>query len=422
MAKPLPIGVGTFFVGVSWDFVAGNAADIDIQAVAVDSNACIVDAVYYNNLHALGRSLVHSGDEVDGKTEGVDEKITVNLRTLPAHITALVFCVCCYKAGQTFRDVRNGRVMMVSEETTGEHRGQRVYDASLAGKGSTSACVVLLVFRDMARGWSLRPINEAWGGHHFMDILEGINYCALHHIFPNTPAKVRVDFKMNKGEVMDFATSTKRLKCGLGWDITKGKVDIDASCCIFDNVGTELETVYFGHLKSTGTHSKPGAVRHSGDNLTGVGDGDDEVITVQLDQLGPSVHSLIFVITIYSWWYTFADVANPFCRVVDDATKEPLCMYKLADAGPFTALVIARLSRNAAGGWGFHALGLPSKGHTYRSVMPYLRVISVAAPRQIAAGLLAPPPDAPSTSILGKPYLWVALLVLLLAIAYKAVL
>ena len=74
--------------------------------------------------------------------------------------------------------------------------------------------------------------------------------------------------------MINIPLSMTSFKLGLGWDT---ECDIDASVLLLDKKGTLLEKVYFGNLTSNN-----GAVVHSGDNLTGEGDGDDEVLTVNL--------------------------------------------------------------------------------------------------------------------------------------------
>merc|ERR1712023_484536 len=70
---------------------------------------------------------------------------------------------------------------------------------------------------------------------------------------------------------------------------------------------------------------------------------------------------------------TFMQVAEPFCRVLDNASGSELCRYALRDAGGESGLMIARIAREAGGRWGFHALGLPCRGRTYKDSVPQLR-------------------------------------------------
>merc|ERR1712187_454984 len=100
---------------------------------------------------------------------------------------------------------------------------------------------------------------------------------------------------MEKGSVLDLPKELAGITVGLGWDVDQGEVDLDVSAVILDARGKDLEAVFFGRLESD-EHG----IRHSGDNLTGEGDGDDEQIIVSLNSIGPEVHQVFFCINIYS--------------------------------------------------------------------------------------------------------------------------
>lgn len=165
--------------------------------------------------------------------------------------------------------------------------------------------------------------------------------------------------------------SLTRVRMGLGWDSAApvkrglfgmkkgGEVDLDASAILFDATGNAVDTVFFNQLKS-----KDGSTQHTGDNLTGEGDGDDEVILVDLTKVSPAVTQIVFVISSYSR-QTFDTVANAFCRLVDDSTpgSPEVARFQLTDAGTHTAMVMAKVSRDAAG-WTFTAIGDRANGRT----------------------------------------------------------
>merc|ERR1712072_1398709 len=142
----------------------------------------------------------------------------------------------------------------------------------------------------------------------------------------------------------------------------------DVSAVLMDGDGSDLESVFFGRLES-----EEHGIRHTGDNLTGEGEGDDEQILVDLDRIGEVVQQVFFVVNIYTPHKTFSQVAQPFCRIIDNATGAELCRYALKDAGNENGLIIARIAREAGGRWGFHALGLPCRGRTYKDSVPQLR-------------------------------------------------
>ena len=165
-------------------------------------------------------------------------------------------------------------------------------------------------------------------------------------------------------------SSLNQLQFGLGWDPLKKKkgflggllgggsdsIDLDAGCVLLDNAGNTIDTIWFRKLKSS-----CGSVVHQGDNLTGEGDGDDEVITVDLTRLPSQVEYLAFTVNSFRG-QTFNEVDNAFCRVVDQSRKE-LARYQLTEQGSHTGIIIASLARKG-GNWDFTAHGKASTGRT----------------------------------------------------------
>merc|ERR1711988_1319561 len=138
------------------------------------------------------------------------------------------------------------------------------------------------MFKDSG-GWKLRIIDEpAQKGQHFMDILPLLAEC-IRVVIPSAPKRQKVAFAMEKGGVLDLPQDLGSIRVGLGWDVDEGEVDLDVSAVLLDQGGKDLEAVFFGRLES-----EHGIV-HSGDNLTGEGEGDDEEIRAQLNQIGPQV-------------------------------------------------------------------------------------------------------------------------------------
>lgn len=161
---------------------------------------------------------------------------------------------------------------------------------------------------------------------------------------------------------------------GVGWDVAKSKgffgfggggdsIDLDASVVLFDDNKNVVDTVYFGQL-----NSKDGSIRHSGDNLTGEGDGDDEVISVDLTAVPPHVKTLLFTVSSFRG-QTFEKVENAFCRLVDNQNNQEIASYKLSSQGGHTALLIAKLYRHN-GEWKMHAIGEATQGRTLSEIIP----------------------------------------------------
>lgn len=161
---------------------------------------------------------------------------------------------------------------------------------------------------------------------------------------------------------------------GVGWDVAKPKgflgkvfgggsdsIDLDASALLLDAGKNEIDTIWFGQLQS-----HDGSVRHSGDNLTGEGDGDDESIAVNLDRLPRQVEHVVLTVNSFRG-QTFDKVENAYGRVVDNGGRE-LARFPISDSGPHTGLILACLSRNG-GDWSFKAIGHRTNGKTVKNLV-----------------------------------------------------
>jgi len=347
-----------FGVGLSWDAHPGSKIDLDLQAVAFDSNGKLMDAVYYNNLKACGRGLTHSGDEVSGVKKGFDELIWVHVAKLPQEVALIVFIVACFKGG-VIRDARNACYHVLEENSTKE-----IGKFSLGRTGGKAAIVGNML--KASAGWFFRAQDiSARHGQHFIDLLEPTIGDFVRSVIPSAPRRIKAAFAMEKGAVVELPASdvVPKAVAALGWDTSMGEVDLDVSAILMDKNACEVECCFFGNEEAQG-------VTHSGDNLTGHGTGDSETITVELQALAPAVEQIFFVINIYTKDRTFSMVSNPYCRIVTPEGDE-FCRYQLKDAGHDSALIMARLFREPGDcRWGFQAVGTPCKGRTYKDSMP----------------------------------------------------
>ena len=148
---------------------------------------------------------------------------------------------------------------------------------------------------------------------------------------------------------------------GLGWDVrtTDGAdFDLDASAILLadtDKAISDKHFVFFNNLKSPDS-----TVEHTGDNLTGEGEGDDEAIKVNLAGMAQDVQKIVFPVSIYdadSRSQSFGQVRNAFIRVVNAANNSEIARYDLSeDASTETAMVFGELYRHGAE-WKFRAVG-----------------------------------------------------------------
>lgn len=148
---------------------------------------------------------------------------------------------------------------------------------------------------------------------------------------------------------------------GLGWDprTTDGtEFDLDASAFLLGANGKvrgEADFIFYNQLRS-----QDGSIEHTGDNRTGAGEGDDEVIKVDLTRVPGDVDKIAFTVTIHdaeARKQNFGQVANSFIRVVNEVSGAEVVRYDLAeDASTETAMIFAELYRNN-GEWKFRAVG-----------------------------------------------------------------
>jgi stress response protein SCP2 len=156
-----------------------------------------------------------------------------------------------------------------------------------------------------------------------------------------------------------------RVKMGLGWEPAfRGKdIDLDASVIAYGPQRNHIDSCYFGKLTILN-----GAVKHSGDNLTGEGGGDDEVIVVDLGRIPQEVTGLVFTVNSFSG-QKFTEVAKAYCRLLDATTDEELVRFDLTNAEPQTGVMMAKLIRQFSGEWDMTAMGDFVKARTVRNMV-----------------------------------------------------
>jgi tellurium resistance protein TerZ len=165
-----------------------------------------------------------------------------------------------------------------------------------------------------------------------------------------------------------------RVRMGLGWDAMKKKgmfgklkdqsVDLDASALLFDGNRQLVDQVWFQQLRS-----KDGSVQHTGDNVTGAGEGDDESIVVDLQSVPATITQIVFVVNSFTG-QNFSQIENAFCRLVDSTANDTeLARYELTGSGSHNSQVMAKVSRSG-GGWSMTAIGAIANGRTFKDLLP----------------------------------------------------
>ena len=175
---------------------------------------------------------------------------------------------------------------------------------------------------------------------------------------------------LQKGQKVSLTKDNPGLKnvvVGLGWDVnafdTGGDFDLDAAAFLLTDTGKVSKSedfVFYGNL----SHPS-GSVMHQGDNLTGVGDGDDEQIKIDLSKVPDNITKIAFTVTIYEpeqRRQNFGQVNNAFIRIYNADNGEEMLRYDLGeDFSIETAAVFGELYKNGSE-WKFNAMGSGFQG------------------------------------------------------------
>lgn len=175
---------------------------------------------------------------------------------------------------------------------------------------------------------------------------------------------------LKKGQKVDLTKGNpglNRLLVGLGWDTNRydGNAEFDLDACAFllggsGRVTSDSDFIFYGNAR----HAS-GSVETSGDNRSGAGDGDDEVLIVDLSLVPSYIERIAFTVTIYdaeTRRQNFGMVSNSYIRVVDQISGQELVRFDLGeDYSIETAVVVGELYRHG-GEWKFNAVGSGFQG------------------------------------------------------------
>jgi stress response protein SCP2 len=176
--------------------------------------------------------------------------------------------------------------------------------------------------------------------------------------------RVSLQKRQSVSLVKSGAPALSSVNMGLGWDPVKfgRNIDLDASVIAYDAQGKKIDMVWYRNRSAF-----RGAIKHSGDNLTGSGEGDDEQITVQLDQLPPEVVKLIFTVNSFSG-QKFTEIRRAFCRLLDERSGAELVRFDLTETERRTGVFMALLTRGPQA-WTMTALGDFQDGRTVKDMV-----------------------------------------------------
>ncbi|BCG65811.1 MAG: tellurium resistance protein TerD [Methyloprofundus sp.] len=180
----------------------------------------------------------------------------------------------------------------------------------------------------------------------------------------NDNEDIKMAVSLSKGGNVNLskeAPGLAKVALGLGWDnrATDGaEFDLDAVAFLVGADGKvtgDSDFIFYNNLKSS-----CGSVEHQGDNTTGEGDGDDEVVEITLSGVPVAIQRVVIAVTIHDAEVrkqNFGQVSNAFVRVVNAGNDSEIARYDLSeDASIETAMIFGELYRHN-GDWKFKAVG-----------------------------------------------------------------
>ncbi len=327
------------------------AAPVDISALLLTAEGRVrgdTDFVFYNQPTAPG---------VRHEPAGVD----VEPRAVDAAIERVVVAASLDGRGPATFGALGGLRMDIA--VAGEPFAQFVPD----GLGQETALLCVELYR-RAGAWKLRAVGQGYASG-----LAGIAAdfgITVEEPPPPPPSKINLDkgrVSLAKRQTVSLvktgAPALRRVAMGLGWDpARRGRdIDLDASVIVVNGLGRKVDAVWFMAKSAYG-----GAIEHSGDNLTGVGEGDDETITVDLGRLPAQAHALVFTVNSFRG-QKFTDVRNAYCRLLDLDSGAELVRYDLTESEPRTGVIMSVLVRSGPT-WDMTAIGEFHDGKTARAM------------------------------------------------------
>lgn len=350
-------------VAISWDKVKKDI-DIDLQAVLVNGSGKIVNAIYFNNMSCYDGAVVHGGDERSGVADGFDEVIWIKPSQL-VNVEIVIFVVAAYSGG-TLADIGNGLLHFVDKDGTLEKLPVETYNAGVDA---------MVMLKKKSNGeWKFVTIDQpSEPGNHFMDILEPTIGDIIRDTLPNAPANQSVSFaiRLQKGGLCSMPQKDQAdvISVGLGWDIREGHraIDLDISAVFFGADGKDYGAVYYDKLSMFG-------VKHSGNNTTGYGDGDDEKIQIKFTDLPNKVKQVFIIVNCKTFGCNLSSVLTGYCRVVGGACSagSEIARYDFIFGRKEPGLIMGRFLRQAGNRWGFQLLREYCRGRTWMESLKYM--------------------------------------------------
>ena len=305
----IPVNEPTVSVGLGWDFTGKETFDLDASITGFDEKYNVLEAIYYGNKKGLKGSVIHFGDNLTGEGEGDDEVIQVNLKSVPENVYYLAVTINSYSKNSLIKAQSAYIRLYTNNYSIGRYTLARTKDCIglLLGVFQRYEAQNTWYFRCMADPIRGNVVTQSYEdiktllGNYTIGKDGGKNY--VQHPLPGEPL-----FDFNKWQKVD----NRFTYIGLGWDIQQGSnFDLDASIITFDEKNNISEIIFHRNL-----HSSNNAIIHYGDNRTGVGEGDDEVLSIDFANIPLNIFSLAVIINSFKG-NSLVSIMNAFIRLYD---------------------------------------------------------------------------------------------------------
>ena len=343
------------FVGLGWDFSLGESFDLDASVTGFDSNNEVIEYIYFLNKSGLDGSVKHSGDNLTGIGSGDDEVIQISLNRVPEKVHYLTVTINSYKGNSLIKAKRAFIRLFTKKEKIGKYLLNRTKD-----------CVGLLL------GVFERDIKlNVWYFRVMADPVEGYMVTGSKQSIQKLLGKYSLDTGYNSNDINKYTrhpypdeelfdlgkwieVEAANVYVGLGWNLQKGfNFDLDASIVTFDNKNNRQEIIYHKNLQS-----KNKAIILQGDNKTGEGEGDDEILYIDFNSLDNYTASIAVIINSFKG-NSLINMKEGFIRLYDK--DKPIGVNLLENCPDCVGLFLG-LFRKKDKTWYFQAIREPIKG------------------------------------------------------------
>ena len=340
----IPIQEPTVYVGLGWDFTGKETFDLDASVTGVGEKFNIVEAVYYGNKKGLKGSVIHFGDNLTGQGDGDDEVIQVFLSRVPPEVFYLAVTINSYSRNSLIK-AQSAYIRVFTDK----------YNIGRFTLTRTKDCIGLLlgVFqRDPTQNiWYFRCMADPISGNVVTSSFEDIKTLLGNYTISKDGANNYVIHPLPGEPLFDFGKWQKLdnrfTYVGLGWDIQQGSnFDLDAAILTFDSMNNPLEIIYHRNLQSFNS-----SIVHYGDNKTGVGEGDDEVLSVDFANVDPNAYAMAVIINSFKG-NSLVAIKNAFVRLFDQ--NKYIGVHVMDNCPDCTGLLMGIFRKDAKTGvWNF---------------------------------------------------------------------